>query len=186
MRTIEWYSEETENNYFNEFSSNIKFGKTYHLIENDKKGYVIYNMGYIEKGAIVAEGKFGDTEMFIKDESNFYITKRTLYFLKIKQRGLSNDANNPEIVYRRYSTTTQVKSIFTYKRKHDLAIEYYKIYTNIFAVLKANIINKKWYKNVFTSNIEGVLELYDENMNDDFIICAFFSLADYLIKSRND
>jgi hypothetical protein len=186
MRVIEWYSENTEDNFFNDFSSTIRYGKTYHLFENDKKGYVIYNMGYIEYGDIVAEGQFGSIRMYIKDESTILKRKRTLNFVKINDTNEGRLKTSPMIVYRKYNSNAKEKSIFTYKRKHDLEIEYYKIYTDIFAKLKANMVNNKWYENVSTSNIDGVLELYDNKLEEDFIICSFFSLAEYLITSRDN
>ncbi len=186
MRVIEWYSEKTEENYFNEFSTSIKLGRTYHFSENDKKGYVIYSADFTEKGQIVAIGKFGTTEIFIKDESTFFSKKLNLYLNKNEEGNFEKIINTNSRIYRNYSVRAKEKSIFTYKRKNDLTIEYYEIYTDILAMLKANIINDKWYKNVFLNDIKGILEVNDNSLKDDFIICAFFSLAEYLINSRKD
>lgn len=186
MRKIEWHSEKTEENYFNDFCASIKYGQTYHFYDDNKKGFVIYNTGYIENGQIVAIGKFGNTEIFIIDESTFFTKKYSIKLNKSDRVDFEKPNNYPINIYRSYSINVKEKSLFTYKRKNDLIIEYYKIYTNILATIKANKVDVKWYKNLISEPLEGVLEINDNSLKDDFIVCAFFSLAEYLIGRMRD
>ncbi len=178
MRKIKWYSEEND---LNEIFQNCRT-TIYHFSEFDKVGYVVFNNEALENFSIIAVGKFGDKELHCKIENSFLLENRIIQNNTQRIGGIGYEYI--KLNAKGYNINVVFKSIFNLSQRFDVKMEFYHIYTNILAILYIDRIQKKWYKSISDSNLEGNIEII-ENLEDDFIISIFFHLHYYIQRSSS-
>jgi hypothetical protein len=183
MRTIEWYSEKFRDSYFEEFQALVTEGSIYHFNESNKYGYIVFNNDFLKKNSVLAIGKYGDAELFLKNKSTFFKQKLILYDPK-------SDLTIGKIDFLEFTfknnilnSSPKMKTIFNKKQVFELEIEFCKRYTVIIAKLNVERIKKRWYNSIFSTEIKGSIEFNDE-VEDELIISIFFYF-DYYLRSRN-
>lgn len=184
MHTIEWYSQRIKEEHCKELEFDRLKGRKYILSCGEKNGYIIYNdIGYFYRyNAILAYGKFGETELIVKKTGNWFGNSAKIYD---KESGACIGNLSPRLTYKglRLNSYEKTKSIINKNDGVDLIFDIYSGKSKTILSMPIHKIKKKWYNNVYNTEIRGRIEL-DEEPNWEFIVCVFFILHYSILEER--
>jgi hypothetical protein len=176
MFTLEWYSERIKEEHCKELELDKLKGRKYILNCGEKNGYIIYNdIGYFFRyNALLAYGKFGETELIVKKTGNWLGHEVRIYD-KASDACIGNLSY--QLSYRGLQLRSYEKTKWIIDRNNgfDLVFDIYSGRSKTILSMQIHKIKKKWYNNVYNTEIKGTIAL-EEEPNWEFILCAFFML----------
>ena len=183
INKLQWYCEDIGDPRLSSMDKSYLCGTIYHLSYHGDTGYVFYRHQNLRNyDSVVALGKFAESEVILRNEGGHEKNQFNIYNNK-SDKSIGSGSLFKSI---HYNVHLKNRTLFNKNAGIDLKFEIYELYSNIILTINVNRVQKKWYKNVYSSSaIKGWIEIKNDP-DWEFILWSFFRLHQYIELEREN